>query len=1173
MALTEAGVLVFSCLICVFITAEATITIDAPPPMQSRPLFNYGTENGDTLVTDLDSSNSIIELPFNISFFGTSYKTLHISSDGIISFDKTFGYKDGLRWWDGVRNPVYDQPFIAPFYYKGYPLHTTDVNEYQGAIFYRVIDTAKLDPSDPHYSEHKYLATYLSNYLPATVINPPAFFNTSIVVIVTWHNVAAHQSHADVCTKDSQCLGATFQAVIAANRDSSFVIFNYKEMNIPYDETYVAGVNGGYGRGWYDVIPCHGKCGHTLNFTRINELPSFKGSDLQGRFILNVGDELIVRGGCLPSEIKAGMLEVYPLEVGMFGGEKLQVSGQCQSSGSKIYCKFGDDQHITEGVMTNELRGSCPVPLMTKIGPVHVYWSVDRKNWVAENVITVVLPDKVDLSTSIPIEIKKKWYDRDAKEITIRWDKTKLSSSSDTRVQIKLLGYRETANSVEYKDLKHLGEVPNGDGHFLLHVPTNQCTSNCRDFEIGLFEIALPNTFHGDAAERVAIRYGPFPLGWYVNEQLKEDLGSNWSDNLCLEWHDRDSQHKEWTSNLLPCPCNLDQALADFGRFQPDPGCNLYAGSKCYYHTEAKHCVRSIVPTRDGAGNQCCYGKDGNLIYSQLSYQGSTPDRSHVWGATPYGKPDLVPSLSHWKHDVVSYYYCCLWNENHLCEKYMELRPTADCKKYEPPGIGFIRGDPHITTFDGQTFTFIGGGDYWLVKYDIEVSIQGRFASRPNSWDLGALAHTSSWKPKALTSLLIQNKRRGECIEIHPAPERTIRPYGLDIRVGDIRKFFFNESTLWQDFDGFSIVNNVLPNQVNNHDNFTIFLNNNIGVIVQGINGLLHVMVALPPNLKKHNVGLGLLGNFDDNIGNDFTSKTGGVSSPNTQKSKLHEDFAKSWAVDAASNESLFPFPKKAEELDPNHLYFELKDIPSLDNVQGAPSSGEVNSVCLNNDHCKYDYRITGSRDIARATLAADVAYSYVKSSIFKVDNCGLPEGLAETKHYNFSVGHEIQVMKCKEGRIKTGDGSILRCVREKLEDIEEEERKDYVDIKRDPRDHVEYVIHWEPKPSEVCSVGTSEAEIGLYIGIAVGAVAVLVVIIIVIVVIVKKRKTGKASTSKEKPTPSSRLKKEEVRDPGAAEAMLEEVKDRSPVYKPSKESLIYYAAINDLYIYIYIYI
>lgn len=73
-------------------------------------------------------------------------------------------------------------------------------------------------------------------------------------------------------------------------------------------------------------------------------------------------------------------------------------------------------------------------------------------------------------------------------------------------------------------------------------------------------------------------------------------------------------------------------------------------------------------------------------MYAGDSDQGSTNDRSHVWGSAPYLQADMVPSLSHWKHDVITFYYCCLWGTD--CKTYMERRITMDCFNYEPPTQG-----------------------------------------------------------------------------------------------------------------------------------------------------------------------------------------------------------------------------------------------------------------------------------------------------------------------------------------------------------------------------------------------------------------------------------------------------------------------------------------------------
>ena len=112
------------------------------------------------------------------------------------------------------------------------------------------------------------------------------------------------------------------------------------------------------------------------------------------------------------------------------------------------------------------------------------------------------------------------------------------------------------------------------------------------------------------------------------------------------------------------------------------------------YSTQCYSCLSSCLINlsihifRDGAGNQCCYSETGSLVFAADTFQGSTPDKSHDWGAAPYMRPGYVPSLSHWIRDVVTFYYCCLWNEYGSCDHYMDLRPTKDCTGYNPPVLG-----------------------------------------------------------------------------------------------------------------------------------------------------------------------------------------------------------------------------------------------------------------------------------------------------------------------------------------------------------------------------------------------------------------------------------------------------------------------------------------------------
>lgn len=189
---------------------------------------------------------------------------------------------------------------------------------------------------------------------------------------------------------------------------------------------------------------------------------------------------------------------------------------------------------------------------------------------------------------------------------------------------------------------------------------------------------------------------------------------------------------------------------------------NQRAQKKDVFHF---HFCFFVCSPKYAAGQQCCYDKTGAQVLTSDSIGGSTPDRGHDWGSPPYKTPPKVPSFSHWKYDVITFYYCCLWSDN--CEYYFTHRPSSDCRTYQPPKAGeenafilydlihilpvsffffsprgsvcvtwfsnffflsaSVLGDPHFITFDGSTYTFNGKGEYVLLHSpEYQLTVQGR---------------------------------------------------------------------------------------------------------------------------------------------------------------------------------------------------------------------------------------------------------------------------------------------------------------------------------------------------------------------------------------------------------------------------------------------------------------
>lgn len=94
------------------------------------------------------------------------------------------------------------------------------------------------------------------------------------------------------------------------------------------------------------------------------------------------------------------------------------------------------------------------------------------------------------------------------------------------------------------------------------------------------------------------LRSKPTPLGWLVSKGMVDLYGDSWPGAKCQSWYDKDVMITSWLNSVPACPCYLQQALVDIGRWQKDFECNIFSESanNCKFHSEAVHCARSVQP-------------------------------------------------------------------------------------------------------------------------------------------------------------------------------------------------------------------------------------------------------------------------------------------------------------------------------------------------------------------------------------------------------------------------------------------------------------------------------------------------------------------------------------------------------------------------------------------------
>ncbi|WAR00181.1 SUSD2-like protein, partial [Mya arenaria] len=552
-----------------------------------------------------------------------------------------------------------------------------------------------------------------------------------------------------------------------------------------------------------------------------------------------------------------------------------------------------------------------------------------------------------------------------------------------------------------------------------------------------------------------------------INPQDHQCVG-----NLC-QYEIGFLEDMSWLDNLLHCPCSLSQALSDFGRWQPDVGCNLnsHSPNNCFYHGTAVHCVRAVQPV-NGAGNQCCYSSTGLLIYAADTFQGSTPDRGHDWGAAPYRTPGHVPSMSHWLEDVVTFYYCCLWTGYNSCDYYMDQRPTKDCAGYNPPIPVSSYGQGHIGTFSGLKHRMLGPGDYILMQAGNTI-IQGRFERNPYPTENDQKINTTV----TLTSVAVQDVGTSDRVEIQLCgPEYNRSQKRLNVRVNGDNVWFDSGPMFWQDFKGLAVVNS--DHTRNLQSNYTVLLTNGIGFQVAEASNTLQLLISVPHTFA--NVS-GLFGGLNTSM----FMPNGSVTDVMMMSPQELHTFQVAWSVNDERSSLFETF------LQANHSLLG----PVVLSPTPLPNIGS-GYFCQQDKECAFDYKMTGSRAIAQSTRDAAARFDALYQNLQPVSSCGLLDVPRSKKsNYGYTVGTTTTITGCRVGELQ--GTSTYTCTATS-----------------------NTTQQWTPTVEAVCSISVEDADVGLIVGVVVAVVVVLVIAMVVAVVAIKKRRSQKWKRSAEKHEP-----------------------------------------------------
>ncbi|XP_047508314.1 protein mesh isoform X3 [Pieris napi] len=998
---------------------------------QIRSNFMYwfydqgGNENIGDYQRDIHTSTPQIHKNFNfqLPFFGFRFNYTRLSMNGYIYFSDppdhyTYPLSFPVRDWPTVNDPS----FIGIFFSKCRigSQRPEDPDQRRPGVYFRM-DRDLQTRTDQLGIEMRERVTW---DIREGVIGSETFFPKHAITI-TWKNMSFAGG-----IDNSLFMTNTFQMILATDEVFTYAIFNYLEINWSShteaggDTTtgeggvpaYI-GFNAGNGTRSYEYKP----------YSQASVLRDLTGrgwaNGFPGRHIFRI-DENILMGTCNKDIDGANLPLMFAPESGnMLGGTIVNITGPCFNPNDQITCRF--DTESVRGAVVDVNRAICVQPMFYHNGYARFEISINNEPFKWKGKFFVETPataqEKIFFTDNAV-------HERYPPEIRITWDRFNLTTNLNVQLQIGLWGYKEVTirPQLEFIDMIEVGVANTGE--YVINPQNFRNRDNLihNDMQFGFLQINLttPELYKGVSISPV-LWSRPIPLGWYFAPQWERLYGQRWANSLCNNWLRNDRFLKNFASQVWVCPCTMEHALLDKGRFLPDQSCDKDTNPTCRYHWGAIHCVRSASPSPEGSGQQCCYDKNGFLMLSYDQMWGSRPHRSHDFGFTPYNEANKVPSLSHWFHDMIPFYQCCMWQEEQAvgCETFrFERRPSQDCVAYQSPGVAGVFGDPHIVTFDDLQYTFNGKGEYVLVRVDepqLKLDVQGRFeqVSRNIYGPVNATHITS----------IVSASNNSVPIEVRLRPQHSQWRYRLDVFADGKRIFFDRPALRVQYFPGVTVYQ---PMYILNQSEIVIMFSSGAGVEVVENKGYMTSRVYLPWTYMNRTRGL--FGNWSLDVNDDFMRPDGTLAAVDLNNfQSAHREFAQYWQLTDREQKDIGVAMFTREYGRTAAYYNDNQFIPNFikepANFLPANRSQDVAraiEICQDSYQCRYDYGMTLNRDMAEFTKNYLASITNIKEiNARRVISCGILETprFGRKSNFFFTPGTRVN-FECNQNFILTGD-------------------------------------------------------------------------------------------------------------------------------------------------------
>ncbi|XP_055351550.1 protein mesh-like [Paramacrobiotus metropolitanus] len=577
-----------------------------------------------------------------------------------------------------------------------------------------------------------------------------------------------------------------------------------------------------------------------------------------------------------PEDVQKGTAHATPLGGGVLGGEMINVTVPC-SDPIQVRCKFG--HHETPGFCIDHDKAKCQAPMTLESGWLPFAVSINRGQTYNTSGEFFVAPHGQSVAR-VHLRYLDNWFLRTPpNQLTVEWNPREMTWTDRIQIDIGLWGYREEANRPVIQFLANIAtNILNDDGRYSFDPHNRVAERQPARFTLGFIRISASNAAGASSVAYSHLWSEMIPLAWYFRKQWRQDFGDDYAGQFCRDWYYSDRALPEFIGSLEACPCTKQQAQADKGRFIPDVECDYDGISTCNFHKDAIHCVYGRVQPSTGAGQECCYDREGKLLLNNLG--SGSPNRVH-----PYGAPtsrESVASLSNWLHDKMPWFLCCTWSDN--CEYHAQYRRVShDCGGYQNPGAAVIYGAAHVITFDNVQYTFPGLGDYVLLRSDLpslSINVQVRLQKLPHE-------HFGDINSTFVQAVVVQ-ENGSDIVEIQAVEQDKNWHPVLPVLVNGQPRYFNQSWLKIQQFKGVSIHNSEYNSD---RSNMVVRFPSGIAIEVSETQGRLHVTASVPPEIQNHTYGL--FGKWNGIPDDDLTTANG-IEVPMSASTKsIYFGFAK----------------------------------------------------------------------------------------------------------------------------------------------------------------------------------------------------------------------------------------------------------------------------------------